>query len=59
MAAVYSLWHIAQMLRSDHSFMRKTALMLESAYNAINLIFTWFSLGNYYIFFVRLSGMLI
>lgn len=33
--------------------MRKTALMLESAYNAINLIFTWFSLGNYYIFFVR------
>ena len=27
-------------------------LMVESAYNALNLMFTWFSLGNYYIFFV-------
>jgi len=27
--------------------------MVESTYNALNLIFTWFSLANFYIFFVR------
>lgn len=26
--------------------------MVESIYNALNLLFTWFALANYYIFFV-------
>ena len=26
--------------------------MVESTYNALNLVFTWFSLANFYIFFV-------
>jgi chitin synthase len=32
--------------------MRKLALMVESVYNALNLLFTWFALANFYIFFV-------
>jgi hypothetical protein len=35
--------------------MRKLALMVESVYNALNLLFTWFALANFYIFFVRHS----
>ncbi|WWC62821.1 chitin synthase 1 [Kwoniella dejecticola CBS 10117] len=54
-AAVYSLIHVAQIWRSDHSLLRKLALMLEFAYNALNLLFSWFSLANFYIFFVILT----
>lgn len=50
---VYSLIHVRQIWFSDHSFLRKVALMVESLYNAINLIFTWFAMANFYIFFVR------
>jgi hypothetical protein len=49
---VYALIHVAQIWRSDHSGMRKLALMVESVYNALNLLFTWFALANFYIFFV-------
>ena len=45
------IWH------SDHSFLRKWALMVESVYNALNLLFTWFSLANFYIFFVSYQGI--
>lgn len=49
---VYSLIHVAQIWRSDHSGVRKIALMVESIYNGLNLLFTWFALANFYIFFV-------
>lgn len=49
---MYSLIHVAQIWRSDHSWMRKISLMVESTYNALNLVFAWFSLANFYIFFV-------
>jgi hypothetical protein len=49
---VYALIHVSQIWRSDHSAMRKLALMVESVYNALNLLFTWFALANFYIFFV-------
>lgn len=52
---VYSLIHVSQIWRSDHSFLRKLALMIESFYNAINLIFTWFAMANFYIFFVSIA----
>ncbi|WVW84928.1 hypothetical protein I302_106964 [Kwoniella bestiolae CBS 10118] len=57
-AAVYSLIHVAQIWRSDHSLLRKLSLMLEFAYNALNLLFSWFSLANFYIFFVILTRAL-
>lgn len=31
--------------------------MVESTYNALNLFFTWFSLANFYIFFVRFTQL--
>ncbi|EIW67717.1 hypothetical protein TREMEDRAFT_11732, partial [Tremella mesenterica DSM 1558] len=55
-AAVYSLIHVMQIWRSDHSLLRKSALMLESLYNALNLVFTW--VANFYIFFVILTSAL-
>ncbi|KAK4687986.1 chitin synthase, partial [Tremellales sp. Uapishka_1] len=57
-AAVYSLIHVAQIWRSDHSMTRKIGLMVESVYNGLNLVFTWFSLANFYIFFVILTSAL-
>ncbi|OCF44366.1 chitin synthase [Kwoniella heveanensis CBS 569] len=57
-AAVYSLIHVAQIWRSDHSLLRKLSLMVEFVYNALNLLFSWFSLANFYIFFVILTRAL-
>jgi chitin synthase len=57
-AAVYSLSHTMQFLRSGHGFWRKVVLMIESVYAFINLSFAWFSLGNFYIFFRILSQSL-
>ncbi|PWN36948.1 uncharacterized protein FA14DRAFT_129245 [Meira miltonrushii] len=57
-AAVYSLTHTMQFIRSGHGFWRKIVLIIEALYNFINLCFAWFSLGNYYIFFRILSQSL-
>jgi chitin synthase len=40
--------------RSDHSLIRKLALMLEFMYNALNLLFAWFAIANFYIFYESL-----
>ncbi|KAF8331087.1 glycosyltransferase family 2 protein [Cantharellus anzutake] len=39
-ASVYALAHFPQILRSDHSVARKTALMIETGYNFLNLCFS-------------------
>ncbi|WVQ84997.1 hypothetical protein IAT38_007161 [Cryptococcus sp. DSM 104549] len=57
-AAVYALIHVAQIWRSDHSLLRKMGLMLESLYNGLSLVFAWFSLANFFIFFVILTSAL-
>ncbi|KAJ7072377.1 glycosyltransferase family 2 protein [Mycena amicta] len=57
-AAVYAIAHVGQILRSGHSAARKVFLMTEMVYTTINLIFSWFSLGNFYIFFVVLTTAL-
>ncbi|KZT21396.1 glycosyltransferase family 2 protein [Neolentinus lepideus HHB14362 ss-1] len=57
-AATYSIAHVGQILRSGHSFGRKTVLMIEMVYNVINLIFSWFALGNFSLFFVILTSSL-
>lgn len=67
-AATYAIAHVGQVMRSGHSFSRKVMLMIETVYNIINLIFSWFSIvsdsvfskacstnrsqGNFYLFFV-------
>ncbi|KAF9556711.1 glycosyltransferase family 2 protein, partial [Agrocybe pediades] len=57
-AATYAIAHTGQILRSGHSFARKCVLMTETVYNIINLIFSWFSIGNFYLFFVVLTTSL-
>ncbi|KAI0312347.1 glycosyltransferase family 2 protein [Amylostereum chailletii] len=57
-AATYAIAHIPQMMRSGHSFARKLSLLLQAFYNIINLIASWFAIGNYYLFFVILTSSL-
>lgn len=57
-AAIYSLAHIGQMSRTEHSRKKALALYFEGLYNFLNLLFAWFGLANYYIFFVLLSSSL-
>ena len=57
-AAVYALAHSGQLYKSDHSRVRKFFLTIESMYNAVNLVFSWFAIANFYIFFVILTSSL-
>ncbi|KAF9410534.1 Chitin synthase, class 2, partial [Entomortierella beljakovae] len=54
-AAFYSLAHFTRVLTSGQGFFRKIFLMIEFLYNAINLIFNWFSLSNFYLTFYFLT----
>ncbi|KZT10722.1 glycosyltransferase family 2 protein [Laetiporus sulphureus 93-53] len=55
-AATYAIAHLGQILQSGHSFGRKVALVMETIYNIINLVAAWFSIGNFYIFFIILTS---
>ncbi|KAF9527275.1 glycosyltransferase family 2 protein [Crepidotus variabilis] len=57
-AATYAIAHTSQILRSGHSFPRKFMLMVETVYNVINLVFSWFAIGNFYLFFIVLTSSL-
>ena len=57
-AAVYSLVHAMQFVRSGHNSWRKAVLVFESFYSFINMCFAWFGLANYYIFFRILTQSL-
>ncbi|KAI0690108.1 glycosyltransferase family 2 protein [Cytidiella melzeri] len=57
-AATYAIAHTGQLLRSGHSTGRKFVLMCETLYNIINLIASWFAIGNFYLFFVILTSSL-
>ncbi|KAG0344782.1 Chitin synthase, class 2 [Podila minutissima] len=54
-AAFYSLAHFTRVLTSGQGFFRKIFLMFEFLYNAINLVFNWFSLANFYLTFYFLT----
>lgn len=43
-AATYAIAHVGQIMRSGHSSVRKVMLMVETVYNIINLVFSWFSI---------------
>ncbi|KAL1672473.1 chitin synthase [Schizophyllum commune] len=57
-AGTYAIAHVGQILRSGHSLQRRIMLLVETVYNIINLIFSWFSIGNFYLFFVVLTASL-
>ncbi|KAJ4476883.1 chitin synthase-domain-containing protein [Lentinula edodes] len=57
-AATYAITHVGQIMRSGHSAARKVVLLCETIYNIISIIFAWFSIGNFYLFFVVLTSSL-
>ena len=58
-AAMYSLKQSSQILQTDHSAMRKFFFYIEFIYQALSLIFSFFSISNFYITFYYLAGSLI
>lgn len=50
--------HSHAILSSDHSFGRKLWLHVELFYQAFNMLFAWFSLGNWYIIFIIITQSL-
>ncbi|KAF8721454.1 Chitin synthase, partial [Rhizoctonia solani] len=54
-AAVHSTVKFNYIYRSSHSVARKAWIHVELLYQTYNLLFSWFSLGNYYIAFVILT----
>lgn len=50
-AAVHALYNWRQIYQSGHSERQKALFSVEFLYNAFNLYFTWFALGNFYLTF--------
>lgn len=57
-AAVYSLLHFKQVWSTDHTIWRKTLLHIEFVYQFVSLMFTFFSLANFYLTFFFIAGSL-
>ncbi|CAN6674049.1 chitin synthase 2 [Trichomonascus vanleenenianus] len=57
-AAIYAQTHFRQIWHTDHSFLRKFFFHLEFAYQFIQLVFTFFSLANFYLAFYFVAGSL-
>ena len=57
-AAVYSLLHFKQVWETDHTIWRKTLLHIEFVYQFVSLMFTFFSLANFYLTFYFVAGSL-
>ncbi|KAK0637093.1 glycosyltransferase family 2 protein [Bombardia bombarda] len=55
-AAVYSLLHFKQVWLTDHTVARKVLLHVEFIYQFIQLLFTYFSLANFYLTFYFIAG---
>ena len=55
-AAVYSLIHFRQIWATDHTVTRKILLHIEFVYQFISLLFTYFSLANFYLTFYFIAG---
>ncbi|OIW32385.1 class 2 chitin synthase [Coniochaeta ligniaria NRRL 30616] len=55
-AAVYSLVHFKQIWSTDHTVARKVLLHIEFLYQFLQLLFTYFSLANFYLTFYFVAG---
>ncbi|KAK5998109.1 Chitin synthase 2 [Cladobotryum mycophilum] len=55
-AAVYSLVQFRQILQTDHTLARKILLYIEFVYQFVQLLFTYFSLANFYLAFYFVAG---
>ncbi|TPX75810.1 chitin synthase [Chytriomyces confervae] len=56
-ASVHAIWHFTRIFSSGHTFVRKGMLLFETLYNAINLLFSWFNIGNMYLSFYFLFNI--
>ncbi|KAI8909524.1 chitin synthase-domain-containing protein [Gorgonomyces haynaldii] len=57
-AALHALINYPQIWSSGHSFYQKVLFSVEFFYNAINLLFSWFSIANFYLaFFFLFKGL--
>ncbi|ODQ63272.1 hypothetical protein NADFUDRAFT_75916 [Nadsonia fulvescens var. elongata DSM 6958] len=57
-AAVYAQTHFRQIFATEHSVARKFLLLIEFFYQFILLLFTFFSLANFYLAFHFVAGSL-
>ncbi|RKP01104.1 hypothetical protein CXG81DRAFT_12399 [Caulochytrium protostelioides] len=55
-AGLHALLNFFQVFRSGHNVIRKFVLMFEMLYNLVQLLFSWFQLGNLYLIFHYLVG---
>lgn len=53
---MYSLVHFKQIWFTDHTIARKILLHMEFVYQFIQLLFTYFSLANFYLTFFFIAG---
>ena len=58
-ASLHATLNFYKIWTSGHSFLRKLALQLEFIYNAIQMLFAWTSLANFYLSFFFLSECLL
>ncbi|CAN6644879.1 chitin synthase 1 [Trichomonascus vanleenenianus] len=57
-AAIYAQAHLFSIWRSAHSLGRKLMLHLEFLYQCVSMLFSWFSIGNFFLVFRILTGAL-
>ncbi|KAF6842173.1 chitin synthase 1 [Colletotrichum musicola] len=48
-ASLYSLMHFGRMYKSGHNIIRMIFFHIQLIYNILQVMFTWFSLGSYYL----------
>jgi hypothetical protein len=46
---VYVLTHFYQIFGSSHSGIRKIMLLVEFLFQFINMVFSWFAIGNFFL----------
>lgn len=57
-AAIYSISHAYNLWRSSHSLLRKLIIHIEFLYQLTSLLFSWFSIGNFFLVFRILTNSL-
>ncbi|KAA8913444.1 hypothetical protein TRICI_003204 [Trichomonascus ciferrii] len=57
-AAIYAQAHLFSIWKSAHSIGRKLVLHLEFFYQLVSMLFSWFSIGNFFLVFRILTNSL-
>ena len=57
-AAVYALTHFTQIFESSHTALRKFMFLAEFLFQFINMLFSWFAIGNFFLVFQILTTSL-